>query len=153
MQPKMDWKSEQEWIIIRYFREHYPEFPAGRITKGESPDFRLWTSPKRFIGIEITQVHPPSPSTTGLAVLDKKKAYQQIISTIAAKEEKISLYRKGRPSGLWLIIYTDFVEPGAGAKIESIPRLNGHPKGFDRVFLFNLDKHQVTELLYLPLKG
>ena len=49
-------KEEQEFIVIKSFKDHYPDFPKGRIIKSESPDFIVRNGPKYKIGIELVQL-------------------------------------------------------------------------------------------------
>ncbi|MFO7615812.1 MAG: hypothetical protein R6V75_01020 [Bacteroidales bacterium] len=143
----MDWKSEQEWIIIRWFRDHFPDFPKGRLVKGESPDFRLLVSPRNWIGIEIVGVHPPEKEWS------QNLLGQAIGSTVTAKEEKAPAYRKDKPRELWLIL----VANDLGATGDRETNFEGHAepgsRAFDRVFLFDLYRHRVTELLSLSAQG
>jgi hypothetical protein len=143
---EMNWKSEQEWIIMRYFRENFPDFPKGRLTKGESPDFRLWIARGRFIGIELTQIHAYGESSAVPGFLDFRFARQQLEETLRAKEEKIRLYRTGKPVEIWLIIYADYTEANAVSRLRSDERPISGKSGFNRLFLFDIDKHQITEL-------
>lgn len=142
----MNWKSEQEWIIMRYFRENYPEFPKGRLTKSESPDFRLWIARGKFIGIELTQIHAYGESSAVPGFLDFRFARQQLEETLRAKEEKIRLYQAHKPVEIWLIIYADYTEANAIGRLKREDRFNGYKSGFSRIFLFDIDKHQITDL-------
>jgi len=142
----MDWKTEQEWIIMRYFSENFREFPKGKLVKGESPDFQLWISPKRFIGIEITQVHQAALDNSGQCVLLHESAVFQIRESIQSKEEKIHLYRTGHPYKLWLIIFADYSEPDTLARVAYEYPESRIESSFDKVFLFDLDSHQVFQL-------
>jgi hypothetical protein len=149
----MEYKSEQEWIIIRYFRAHFPGFPKGRLSKAESPDFILRTGPKKLIGIEITQIHPAVPNLSYSGHLETQWAVKQVINTIAAKQEKLTLYRAGKFTEIWLIIHADYAEEGATDRLDAIYPLGQPGQGFNRVFLFNLYRHHVTELLSLSAQG
>lgn len=143
---QMDWKTEQEWVIMRYFSEHFPEFPKGKLVKGESPDFRLWLSPKRFIGIELTQVHQLNRDSHIQCYLEHESALQQVSDTIRAKEEKIRLYQSDHPHQLWLIIFVDYSEADAIKLVQPDFRSNKIETSFDRIFLFDLDTHRAYEI-------
>lgn len=54
MNPKI--KTQEEWLVMRSFRDHYKEFPKGKLTKSESPDFVLKQSLSKSIGIEVSRV-------------------------------------------------------------------------------------------------
>jgi hypothetical protein len=138
----MEWKIEQEWLVIRYFKENEPTFPKGRLTKGESPDFKLWTSKGTFIGIELTMIHPVPLSGMIPGFLDYRLALQQLDITIKAKEERVEYYRNGKPQFLWLIIFADYSEAHA---IERIMKSIDHrplETSFDGIFFFDIDKHK-----------
>ncbi len=142
----MDWKSEQEWIVMRYFREKYPAFPKGKLIKNESPDFQLWISTKRFIGIELTQVHQINSASPAQGFLDRHSAVNQVLNSLRAKEEKIRLYRQEHPYQLWLIIFADYSEQEAMDLIIEEKQNGSMESSFDKVFLFDLDTHQVIQL-------
>jgi hypothetical protein len=143
----MDWKLEQEWIIMRYFKEKYPKLPKGKLIKSESPDFQLWISTKRFIGIELTQVHQLIPENHSPCFLCYESAKIQVEKSVLSKEEKIGLYRSAHPHQLWLIIFADYSEPNAMQKVIKENLVEPFATSFDRVFLFDLD----TTIIY-PLK-
>jgi len=142
----MDWKTEQEWIVIRYFKDSFPRFPQGKLVKGESPDFRLWISTRKFIGIELTQVHPPKTIDSEQSLLYQEHGITQINTTIRAKEEKIPLYRSDYPFQLWLIIFADYSEPQAFAKVSGEFQDKKTGSSFDQVFLFDLDTRLTLQL-------
>jgi hypothetical protein len=142
----MDWKTEQEWIVMRYFTENCPGFPKGKLVKGESPDFQLWISPKRFIGIELTQVHQFNSDNPVQGFLDRESAIKQVNESIRAKEEKIRLYRSDHPYQLWLIIFADYSEPDAIEKVTIEYNKKSLDTSFDKLFVFDLDTHQAFQL-------
>ncbi|MFA5816827.1 MAG: hypothetical protein WC865_14535 [Bacteroidales bacterium] len=143
----MDWKTEQEWIVMRYFTENCPGFPKGKLVKGESPDFQLWISPKRFIGMELTQVRQFKADNPVQGYLDHVLAVKQVGETIRAKEEKIRLYRSDHPYQLWLIIFADYSEEDAMEKVTIEYQQNRIETSFDKVFLFDLDTHLAFQLI------
>lgn len=57
-------KAQEEWLIMRSFRDAYPDFPKGKLTKSESPDFTLKLSVSNAIGIEISSLHH-NPASKG----------------------------------------------------------------------------------------
>lgn len=142
----MDWKIEQEWIVMRYFREYFPDFPKGRLRKSESPDFKLWVSPRKFIGIELTQIQPAQHPDPVPGFLDVRFAIDQLRSTISAKEEKIGIYRKQKPDLLWLVIFADYSEANAIDRILLLIGRESLSSGFDRIFLFDVDQHKTYSI-------
>ncbi|MDD5509094.1 MAG: hypothetical protein PHD25_12350 [Bacteroidales bacterium] len=142
----MDWKTEQEWLVMRYFRENDPDFPKGRLVKSESPDFKLWIAPGRFIGIELTRIRPPSYPDPVPGFLDFRYAWQQFISTLESKEKKTDAYRKQNPCSLWLIIFADYSEAHAIDRIFKTISYSHINTKFDRIHFFDLDQHLVFSL-------
>lgn len=142
----MDWKAEQEWVVMRYFTENCRECPKGKLVKGESPDFRLCLSAKRWIGIELTQVHQLHTDNPLQGYLDSKLSVWQVSESIRAKEEKVPLYRLDRPYQLWLIIFADYSESDALEKVKNEYQECRIQTAFDKIFLFDLDTHQPVQL-------
>lgn len=75
-------KDSFEKMILDGFSRFYRDFPQGRLIKSESPDFILWKSPKRAIGIELTRLHFPfeagvsSPDMEGITNATVNRAEQ-----------------------------------------------------------------------------
>ena len=85
--------TDHELIIIKSFKEHYPEFPHGKVIKSESPDFIIQDGPKKKIGIELVQLLPPPEHHYSMAgILKPKYAYEQLMMTILLKENKRKSY-------------------------------------------------------------
>lgn len=49
-------KKTEERNILEYFSRLYDDFPTGKITETESPDFIVSPGPKQRLGIEITRI-------------------------------------------------------------------------------------------------
>lgn len=57
-------KSQEEWHVMRSFRNCYTDFPKGKLNKSESPDFILKPSLFRSIGIEVSRLmHHEKPDS------------------------------------------------------------------------------------------
>ena len=50
-------KAQEEWLVMRSFRDNYPDFPKGKLIKSESPDFTLKLSLTKSIGIELSRIY------------------------------------------------------------------------------------------------
>ncbi len=50
-------KTQEEWLVMRSFRDNYPDFPKGKLIKSESPDFTLKLSLTKSIGIELSRIY------------------------------------------------------------------------------------------------
>lgn len=140
----MEWKEQQEWLVMRYFRQNYPDLPKGKLEKSESPDFRLWTTLRSFIGIEITQAHQTG-QLNAQGILHYETVLMQIHESVKTKESKLRLYRSGKPLEVWLIIYADYSESGAFEKVKKEFLGNVLETSFDKVFLFDLDSQQTFQ--------
>ncbi len=138
-------KAIQERKVLDQFIISYPEFPKGRISKSESPDFILAINPRYKIGIELTHLHNPAEknNTTYTAIQLTRDILNAVI---LKKEEKIPIYNKKKLNELWLIIM--MTEPGQmpdynlNNKLESWTFNNS----FDKVFLFNFFDNEIFRI-------
>jgi|GEM_PF-6369292 len=123
----MEDRSEKEKVILYEFRKIFNEFPSGKLKKYESPDFLLLISPKKRIGIELTEIYD--------AISEEVIEY-----TIRKKEEKIKLYQEIIPFQLWLIMHT--------VQFYDIPNhrtlSNAESSSFDRIFLFHNELRKIS---------
>jgi hypothetical protein len=86
----------------------YPGFPRGRIVQSESPDFLVYTTPRRKIGIELTRLTRNSDTTfTGEDHFHPGFSMEAIQELIRNKEAKMELYRKNGVEGVWLVILVE----------------------------------------------
>ena len=131
--------TDQELIVIRSFKDNYPDFPYGKIIKSESPDFIIIDGPKNKIGIELVQLLPPPEHHYSMAgIMKPKYAYEQLMMTVILKEGKRKLYEKPHFQQLWLIIHFDYLDGTDGYNLSNHLEKWQFPNGFDRVFLFDL---------------
>jgi len=119
-------KTTEEWLVMRYFREKYLQFPKGKLIKTESPDFILRVNRRKRIGIELTRLDYLLKDVT-----NKNELSGLLRILIAQKEEKLPLYRKNRLSEYWLIVSSDSLKIGLPEHLI----LNSK---FDKVFLIDL---------------
>jgi hypothetical protein len=133
-------KKEEEKLIMQYFRESLTDFPKGKLTQSESPDFILKTSPKKSIGIELTRLDP-----FAMSLKEKIKA------TLQNKSDKYKLYQQKNMIAIWLIIHADFIEDPKAYNIQN--KLNNwqFESEFDKVFLFDLFEKRIEQLI--PYSG
>lgn len=123
-------KNAEEWIVMRYFREKYADFPKGKLVKSESPDFILKVNRKKRIGIELTRFdYNSSGSNT-----------KSLLNLIAKKEEKLRIYQKKLLSAYWLIISIETPEPK-----KLLSETSFFKSKFDKVFLFDLFSGQMKQ--------
>jgi hypothetical protein len=128
-------QQEEEVFILYYFRKHFDDFPKGKVTKSESPDFILKVSSKKSIGIELTRLDNNSDSLI-----------EKIEATLQNKSDKIRLYQQKKYNAIWLIIYTEFIEESKSYNIRN--KLNNwiFSTEFDKVFLFDLFENRIFQI-------
>ena len=127
-------KDSEEWLVMRYFREKYTDFPRGKLVKSESPDFILKLSRKRSIGIELTRLD--------YMIKDNPNLWPEyLLSLIEKKEEKLCLYKKKQFAKYWLLMAVEDVH------LKDIHKyIRDYNFLFDDVFLFDLFSGEITEL-------
>lgn len=124
-------QKDEEKLVMEFFRKNYPDFPKGKLKASESPDFILKISPKKSIGIELTQLYKSRELINDLLILIEKK------------EEKIPLYQNMHLSELWLIIYADEALNKINFNLRNKMENLGISSKFDKVFLFDLFSKEV----------
>jgi hypothetical protein len=127
-------KDSEEWLVMRYFREKYTDFPRGKLVKSESPDFILKLSRKRSIGIELTRLD--------YMIKDNPDHLpEQLIKLLEKKEAKLNLYRKKLFAEYWLIFTAENISSSF-----FLPELMVAESQFDRVYIFDLFSGQIIEI-------
>jgi len=145
-------KKEEKDVMLQ-FRRLWEDFPKGRLIQSESPDFMLYQSAKKSVGIEITRIVRSDefiPSSHSQSQTDNKMKYFRISrnlveQAILLKEEKLSAYRKRRANAYWLIIWIeedDFLRP----RIHQSLLNHAFETHFDKVFLLLKSIGLVIEL-------
>lgn len=143
----------EELIIMEQFRNAFPGFPKGKLTKSESPDFILKPTAKTTFGIELTKLH-------GSAVKKEKTHYpsriagyhppefnrENIAHTIQAKNEKLPIYQQKKLNQIWLLITADLNQSPVSFNLNNKLENWTFVSGFHRIFLFELKNRKVYEL-------
>jgi hypothetical protein len=132
-------KKQSELVFINLFREHYPDFPKGKLKPTESPDFILIIGPRRKIGLEITSLHPTVPETELLS-------YDNIKACLDAKNEKLSLYQKKKLNEYWLIITVNDIQSWKRIHVHNKLMIWKFETGYNHVFLLDAIDGKVLEL-------
>ncbi len=140
-------QKDQENRTLNLFRELFQDFPNGKVIQNESPDFLVWLNARKSIGIELTELR-------GQDFYDQQGSYSnpeniktQIENTIRAKEEKIYLYLKHKPTQLWLLIHINSFDNKLRFNFkDKIERWN-FSADFNKVFLLEIE----TQLLFQVL--
>lgn len=146
-------QTQEEIIIMEYFRSSYSEFPKGKLVKSESPDFILSENPKNTIGIELTKLHGPTVHKLKTHYPRKIVGYQapevnreNIEFTINAKNEKLHIYQQKKLNQLWLLITADLNDSPVHFNLSNKLENWNFASGFQKVFLFELKNRKVFEL-------
>jgi|GEM_PF-426211 len=140
-------KKSIEQVVLHKFIGLFQEFPAGRITAGESPDFLLRANTGKAIGIELTELRGQDFLNHTHGLIEPRNILYYIEKTIQSKEKKIYLYRKNKLFQLWLLIHLDSFGPAINFKLENkLTNLHIH-SGFDRIFLLELTSEKLFEFI------
>lgn len=127
------------------FREVYADFPKGKLTKSESPDFILSPARKQFIGIELTRVMPDYNEKED-EFWTPESFYGKIKAAIEAKENKLKRYKKNNFKSYWLILSSDQQN---GIEALNMPNLINKLRirsDYNKIFLFLQNKNKVFEI-------
>lgn len=139
--------KDHELIIISTFRDHYPDFPKGKIINSESPDFIVQEGPKNKIGIELVQLLPPPEHHYSMVgILKPKYAYEQLMMTILLKENKRKSYMNTGIQELWLIVHMDYLDGAENFNLNNQIIKWNFPNGFKNLFLFDLFTSKVYQI-------
>lgn len=140
-------KKDIEQTVLNTFIRLFDELPKGKIVPGESPDFLLKIKPRKAIGIELTELKGQDFLNHTGSLIEPQNALIHIEHTIRAKEEKLYLYRKKKLYQLWLLIHLHSLSPGVNFRLgNKLNKLNFN-SGFDRIFLIELARERLYELL------
>ncbi len=85
MQPH---KKQVEIALIDYFKEHFPDFPKGRLTAFESPDFILTLKTRHQLGIELTRLNPENAAPPDSTDLLENETRDRLISLVKELVER-----------------------------------------------------------------
>jgi hypothetical protein len=77
-------KKQLEILLINYFRESYADFPKGKLSPSESPDFIVKMKNTHELGIELTRLNP----------INKNMPDKDQLTQIEIREEIIDLSQK-----------------------------------------------------------
>ena len=133
-------KSLQEKVILNYFREKYADFPKGKVSKTESPDFLLEISPKKRIGIELTGMYKRSKTFV------RRSLQNSLLNIIRKKEVKLKIYKKKKFELYWLIIISDCLSELFPYNFRNKLQNTPFSSLFDKVFVFDLFEGEVFDL-------
>jgi len=128
-------QKEEEKLVMEYFRKSYPDFPKGKLVASESPDFVLRISPKKSIGIELTQLDRNADTL-------KEKLFNSLLK----KDSKLSIYKNKFLNAYWLIIYVDVFEESENYNLHNKLDNWKFDSKYERVFLLDIFHKRIFEL-------
>ncbi len=140
----MDKANERR--IVQQFAKLYDDFPKGKLIASESPDFLVRPSVRKLIGIELTELAGQDFVNHTGSLLHPTEVLDRVQETIAAKEEKLVLYRQKKLFEIWLLIHVQTLTAEINFNVKN--KLENFPfnSGFDRVFLLEAGKPLLVEL-------
>lgn len=131
-------KKDKERKLLEVFRNHYPDFPNGKLKASESPDFILMLNRKASIGIEVTSFYPPAFFKTDENFLIHQNDEEAILNLIKSKDEKIPSYRRHLLKQLWLVVVIDPVFHKSSFRLNIKYLRKAISTRFDKVFVLLL---------------
>lgn len=94
MQPE---KKQLEILLVHYFRACFDDFPKGKLSPSESPDFVIKMKNRREIGIELTRLNPASriiPDGNQLAQIQIREQIIGLSQDLFEKTSPLKLFVK-----------------------------------------------------------
>jgi hypothetical protein len=94
MQPE---KKQLEILLVHYFRACFDDFPKGKLSPSESPDFVIKMKNRREIGIELTRLNPASriiPDGNQLAQIQIREQIIGLSQDLFEKTSSLKLFVK-----------------------------------------------------------
>jgi hypothetical protein len=94
MQPE---KKQLEILLVHYFRACFDDFPKGKLSPSESPDFVIKMKNRREIGIELTRLNPASriiPDGNQLAQIQIREQFIGLSQDLFEKTSSLKLFVK-----------------------------------------------------------
>ena len=139
-------KKEHESQIFQLFRNLVNDFPSGKVVQAESPDFLVRLNRRKVIGIELTELHGQEFYDNLGHFNHPELLFQNLESTIAAKEEKIYLYQKVKPVELWLLIHLRSFQNKLNFNYRNKLDDWNVQSAFDRIFLLEETNQWLLEI-------
>ncbi|HKJ43895.1 MAG TPA: hypothetical protein VKA27_17490 [Sunxiuqinia sp.] len=128
-------KKVYENQIFQLFIHLIDNFPTGKVVQNESPDFLVRLNRRKVIGIELTELHGQEFYDNQGHFTHPELLYDNLASTISAKEEKIYLYQKVKPVELWLLIHIRSFQNKLNFNYRNKLDNWNFSSSFDRIFL------------------
>lgn len=139
----MDKQNERR--LVEQFMQLCDDFPKGKLVVAESPDFLLKISRKKAIGIEVTELKGQGFVQQSGRLKNPDELILNLKESIAAKEEKLVLYRQNKLHEVWLLIHLERLDKINFNFQNKLDKLD-FDSGFDRLFLLISSKSQLFEL-------
>ena len=131
-------KKKEEKTLLKYFSQAYPDFPKGKISDTESPDFVISLSSKRKLGIELTRLTQPKLENQEFTIAQ----INSLEKKISTKAQKIFESRNDFP--LYLSIFFNNNIRAKNNDITEVAErivldIQNHTTGIDRKTMFQIN--------------
>jgi len=136
-------KKQSELSVLNDFKNHYEDFPKGRIRKTESPDFIVEVTPRRTVGIELTRLLPAGPASASHRYVPARLSREILMLTIEKKEEKLPIYFEKKLDYIWLIITINKLDNASSLNLPDRFSEWDVTSLFNKIFLFDTGKSRV----------
>ena len=140
----MDKRNEQ--LVVQQFAGLLEDWPKGKLRATESPDFILRVSPRKAIGIELTELKGQDFINHTGRLINPADVMENLRKTVAAKDEKLVLYQRKRLFQIWLLIHVQELKSLVSFNLNNKLDLLEFHSGFDRIFLLETTPGRLTEL-------
>lgn len=94
MQPD---KKQLEILLVNYFRAYYEDFPKGKLSPSESPDFIVKMKNQHELGIELTRLNPANkniPNENQLAQIELREEIIKLSRDLFEQKSEFKLFVK-----------------------------------------------------------
>lgn len=140
----MDKLNEQ--MVVLQFAELLDDWPKGKLQAAESPDFILKVSPRKAIGIELTELKGQDFINHTGRLINPGEILENLRDTISAKDEKLILYQRKKLVQIWLLIHVEELKKQVNFNLKNKLNQLEFGSGFNRLFLLETKPGRLTEL-------
>jgi hypothetical protein len=142
----LHYKPIEERAVIDLFATLCADFPNGKITQMESPDFTISNGKGRTTGIELTKLFFTDGSPGQPAISRPVLSPAQLQDAIDRKNKKYEHYLKKRLDEIWLILLLGFEIHAKHHQIDERVFTQAFDSRFHRLFLLDVLRKKLVEL-------
>ena len=111
-------KKQLEILFINYFRENYADFPKGKLSSSESPDFIIKMKNRRELGIELTRLNPANKQMPDEKQIEQIRIREEIIN------DTLALFERGSELKLFVkFLFSEKIEINNAARLVTAARV------------------------------